>query len=49
LEKKHEQTCPRHKVGKRAEIKIDREEVVKVKLEELPADAESKGYETVVV
>jgi len=34
----------RHKASKKAEIKIDREEVVKVKQEGLPSDAQFKGY-----
>ena len=39
----------RHKRSKRAEVHIDREEVLKVDPARLPADAKSKGYETVVV
>jgi hypothetical protein len=39
----------RGKKSKKAEIKIDREEVVKVSAEVLPKDAEFKGYVDVVV
>ena len=39
----------RHKKSKKVEIRIDREEVLKVDAKQLPADAEYKGYETVVV
>jgi len=39
----------RGKKGKKAQIKIDREEVVKVSAEVLPKDAEFKGYVDVVV
>jgi hypothetical protein len=39
----------RGKKSKKAEIKIDREEVVKVSAEVLPEDAEFKGYVDVVV
>jgi hypothetical protein len=42
-------TLERGKKGKKAEIKIDREEVVKVSAEVLPEDAEFKGYVDVVV
>lgn len=39
-----------HKKGKKNEfIKIDREQVLKVPLEQLPPDAEFKGYEKVLV
>jgi hypothetical protein len=38
-EKERKKKRVRHKAGKKAEIKIDREEVVKVKQEELPSDA----------
>jgi len=38
-----------HKRSKRAEIEINREQVVKVNRDVLPADAEFKGYEDVVV
>lgn len=39
----------RQKVSKVSQIKIDREEVVKVDPAQLPPDAEFKGYEAVVV
>jgi hypothetical protein len=39
----------RHKKSKKVEVRIDREETVKVDAKQLPADAEYKGYETVVV
>jgi len=42
-------TLERGKKSKKAEIKIDREEVVKVSAEVLPEDAEFKGYVDVVV
>jgi hypothetical protein len=48
-EQERKKVCPRHKSSKKAEIKVDREEVVKVKQEELPPDATFKGYEEVVV
>ncbi len=47
-EKERKRPRPRHKSSKKAEIKIDREEVVKGKPEELPLDAEFKGYVEVV-
>ena len=39
----------RRKKSKKVEVQIDREEVLKVDTKQLPADAEYKGYETVVV
>jgi hypothetical protein len=39
----------RHKKSKKVEVRIDREEVLKLDVKQLPADAEYKGYETVVV
>ena len=39
----------RHKKSKKVEVRIDREEVLKVDMQQLAADAEYKGYETVVV
>jgi hypothetical protein len=39
----------RKKASKVAQIKIDREEVVRVDAAELPSDAEFKGYEEVVI
>jgi len=38
----------RHKKSKKVEVRIDREEILKVDAKQLPADAEYKGYETVV-
>ena len=40
---------PRHKKSKKAEIQIDREQVVEVDSSALPKDAKFKGYEDVVV
>jgi regulator of replication initiation timing len=40
---------PRHKRSKKRDVRIDREEVLKVDRARLPADAQYKGYETVVV
>lgn len=48
-ETERKQKRKRHKTNKKAEIKIDRKEVVKVRAEELPADAQFKGYVDVVV
>ena len=39
----------RRKKSKKVELRIDRDEVLKVDTKQLPADAEYKGYETVVV
>jgi chromosome segregation ATPase len=39
----------RHKKSKKVEVQIDRKEILKVDAQQLPADAEYKGYETVVV
>jgi hypothetical protein len=39
----------RHKKSKKVDVRIDREEILKVDAKQLPADAEYKGYETVVV
>lgn len=39
----------RQKKSKKAQVRIDREEILKVDAKQLPADAEYKGYETVVV
>jgi regulator of replication initiation timing len=39
----------RHKKSKKVELRIDRNEVLKVDTKQLPADAEYKGCETVVV
>ena len=48
-EKERRKPRQRHKKSKQAEIQIDREEVLEVPSEDLPADAEFKGYERVVV
>lgn len=48
-ETERKQKRKRHKSSKKAEIKIERKEVVKVRAEELPADAQFKGYVDVVV
>jgi Transposase IS66 family len=40
---------PHHKANKHAQIRIDRVEVVKVEKEHLPADAQFKGYDDVIV
>lgn len=39
----------RHQKSKKVEVQIDREEILKVDVKQLPADAEYKGYETVIV
>ncbi len=48
-EKERRQSKPHHKSSKQAKIPIDREVVLKVDPEQLPADAIFKGYEDVVV
>ena len=48
-EKERREPRKRHKGSKKARIEIEHEEVAKVKREDLPADAEFKGYEEVVV
>ncbi len=48
-ENERHQSRPRHKKSKKAEIQIDREQVVEVDLSVLPKDAKFKGYEDVVV
>src|SRR6266545_474902 len=48
-EKERRMSKPHHKSNKQAQIKIDRVEVVKVKKDHLPADAQFKGYEDVTV
>lgn len=48
-ETERKQSRKRHGSSKKGEIKIDRKEVAKVRVEELPADAEFKGYVDVVV
>ena len=39
----------RHKKSKKVEARIDRDEILKINVKQLPADAEYKGCETVVV
>src|SRR6267378_2349859 len=46
---KGEQGKPNLKAHKHAQIRIDRVEVVKVDEEPMPADAQFKGYEDVIV
>lgn len=48
-ETERKQSRKRHGSSKKGKIKIDRKEVVKVRAEELPADAQFKGYVDVVV
>ena len=48
-EKERHQSRQRHKKSKKAEIRIDREQVVEVDRSVLPKDAKFKGYEDVVV
>jgi hypothetical protein len=48
-EKERRKPRPRQKRSKQAAIRIDREQVLKVDQASLPADAEFKGYEDVVV
>ena len=48
-EKERRQPRPRKKRSKKAAIRIDREQVLKVEPASLPADAEFKGYEDVLV
>src|SRR5881275_3697649 len=48
-EKERRVSKPHHKANKQAQIRIDRVEVVKVEKEHLPADAQFKGYEDVIV
>jgi len=48
-ETERKQPRQRHRSSKKNEIKINRKEVVKVRVEELPADAQFKGYVDVVV
>jgi hypothetical protein len=43
-EKERRQSKPHHKSSKQAHIQIDREVVLKVDQEQLPADAQFKGY-----
>jgi len=48
-EKERRESKPRNERSKQDQIKIDREVVVKVDREHLPADSQFKGYEEVVV
>ena len=48
-EKERRKPRQRHKSSKKAAIEINREQVVEVDQAKLPADAEFKGYEDVVV
>jgi hypothetical protein len=48
-ENERHQSRQRHKKSKKAEIQIDREQVVEVEPSVLPKDAKFKGYEDVVV
>src|SRR5437588_32127 len=48
-EKERRESKPRNESSKQDKIKIDREVVVKVDREHLPADSQFKGYEEVVV
>jgi hypothetical protein len=45
----HSSEPERHKKSKKVEVRIDRKEILKVDAKQIPADAEYKGYETVVV
>ena len=48
-ETERKQPRQRHRSSKKDELKIDRQEVVKVRMADLPADAQFKGYVEVVV
>jgi hypothetical protein len=48
-EKERRESKAHHKANKQATIRIDRVEVVKVAEEQVPADAQFKGYEDVIV
>ncbi len=48
-EKERRQSKPHHKAHKQAQLRIDRVEVVKLHEQDLPADAQFKGYEEVIV
>ena len=48
-EEERRESKPHHKASKQANIRIDRVEVVKVDEEHVPADAQFKGYEDVIV
>jgi Transposase IS66 family len=48
-EKERRESKAHHKANKQSQIRIDRVEVLKVNEEHLPADAQFKGYEEVIV
>lgn len=48
-EKERQQAKPWQKSSKQAKLQIDREEILKLERSLLPADAEFKGYESVIV
>jgi|SRR5437667_8327065 len=48
-EKERHQSKPHHKGSKQSGIRIDRVEVLKVEVKDLPEDAQFKGYEEVIV
>ena len=48
-EKERRESKPHHKKVKQAQVRIDRVEVLKVDHEQLPQDAQFKGYEEVIV
>jgi hypothetical protein len=48
-ETERKQPRKRHRSNKKDQIKVDRKEVAKVRVEDLPADAQFKGYVDVVV
>ena len=48
-EKERQKKRPRHSLGKKEKLAITRIEAAKVNVEELPADAQFKGYEEVTV
>ena len=48
-EKERRESKPHHKASKQAQIRIDRVEVLKVDDQQLPQDAQFKGYEEVIV
>ena len=48
-ENERHKSRPRHRKSKKAEIKIDREQILEVDPAVLPKDAEFKGYEDIVV
>lgn len=48
-EKERRESQPHHKANTQAQIRVDRVEVLKIQEEHLPADAQLKGYEDVIV